>query len=629
MHRSTVIFNSIQVSHILPEIRGTFHIASGWEMYWLKRQRSAGLSKIVHRTAMPRLLTYLVRPPLPCLLAAIIACMAVFYAPLTPAWSEQSQSGDNYSSQKNAYDLCTKAAGMMSAGDYAGARDALTQAVSFDPTQYSANAHTNLAECYRHLHDYHHALAEASQSLKIQPSYNSALFTMGMIYRDMNDLDKATEYLKRYAQTADPNTARNVQSQLKETRVWRNLKLASEYLNSRQEEKAVSLLEKAAKDDPSSLSGQVHAQLAYALRKTGAPERAVAEAKKALALDPDNKNAMYCLATACGDVGQFDEAIRWINKYVSAETDPVQRAEAQGYVTIFELDKQKRDNPATTEADYLDQRTDQLRWPKDRLPLKVCIGSGSGVTGYRKDFDTFITSALDNWCQGSKNKLEYKLVSNPSDADIVVRWTADSVKASDVPAGMRAAGVTDFDSDAQGNIKTADIAIRTVDAFNTSRALQDGECASVCIHEVGHALGLPHSTAIKDIMAYRSSAAQSGSLTARDKATISRLYGDYPALAFVPQSIPTATLKFLPPPAFMPPKPEDTSKLLPPMFLPPPIEREKKLTPPLFTPPPLRPGTANSAASKAPAVPSFLPPPVPREKRDEKPAAPFFTPPPK
>lgn len=140
------------------------------------------------------------------------------------------------------------------------------------------------------------------------------------------------------------------------------------------------------------------------------------------------------------------------------------------------------------------------------------------------------------------------------------------------------------------------------------------------MHEIGHSLGLGHSTLIYDVMYFRSSTKQTGHPSSRDRATIAHLYANHPIVDFKAKEAPIPgdkPIKFLPPPTFLPPPPPDTGKLTPPLFMPPPLK--KKLTPPLFTPPPLK------KSKPAPVRPVFVPPPL-KKKETVKP--PLFTPPP-
>jgi predicted Zn-dependent protease len=74
-----------------------------------------------------------------------------------------------------------------------------------------------------------------------------------------------------------------------------------------------------------------------------------------------------------------------------------------------------------------------------------------------------------------------------------------------------------------------DISIVTKDF--SGKAIADEEIRRVCLHEVGHALGLHrHSSNNFDIMFFSETKAGSPALTQRDRNTMARLYADYPVL---------------------------------------------------------------------------------------------------
>ena len=188
--------------------------------------------------------------------------------------------------------------------------------------------------------------------------------------------------------------------------------------------------------------------------------------------------------------------------------------------------------------------------------------------------------------------------------------------------------------------------IRTVNGFDSSKLLTDGQAASVSMHEIGHALGLGHSTCCSDIMYFGSSSKQTGFPSKRDKATIARLYADYKPVSFTEQSapIPTGThIEYLPPPAFLPPVPTNADKLPPPLFVPPPAKSaDEKLQPPVFVPPPIAPDEvlpgaahpveahpAEAQSYKHGDVPMFVPPPLTKKKTTGDVAPPLFVPQPK
>jgi tetratricopeptide (TPR) repeat protein len=547
--------------------------------------------------------------------------------------AEARVTGENYQNERSAYDLCSQSNALISSGAYAQARDLLVRAVAYDPTSYSANVHIGLAQCYKGLKEYQQAIAEAELALKFDPHSADAMYALAVTYYAQQRFDDATECLQKFVQmSADEAYKAKARKLIAEIAAYKNLKSASSFIEAQHYSDAKRALEKAAMSDPSPFSASVHGNLAYILERTGNPEKAIEEGQKTLKLDANDKATVYTVGVAYQDIGRFDDAISWLKRYSLMETDDEARTKANNFIQELADDRSKQDDTANNKPDYLDQlraNSSVDMWPSESLPIKIYISPSTGVFGYRPVFKTFVIRSLDTWCLASGKKLTYKLVDDPNKAMIKISWTRDELSMHENNRTRQKAGLTTPVLDANEKILNADVRIRTVNGFDPKKLVTDGECASTCMHEVGHAMGLGHSTCFSDIMYFGSSSKQSGFPTRRDKATIARLYQDYPQVKFTPSSVsppPGAPIQYLPPPAFLPPMPPDTRKLVPPLFVPPPLKKE--LQPPLFVPPPAN-QAASTTKSKQPNMPLFVPPPLTDRKSRDQSDPRLFTPPPK
>ncbi|MBS2008825.1 MAG: tetratricopeptide repeat protein [Cyanobacteria bacterium SZAS TMP-1] len=542
-----------------------------------------------------------------------LLCLPVFVSGFS-ALAGQGQLIKSYEVENAAYNACLSAKQQMDAGAYSKARDILLEATKNDPTSYSSVVHDHLARCYKSTKDYPKAASEAETALQFNPQNQQALYLLATTYNEMGQYDKAIKVLNQLLKiTDDASFATQLKALVRDISIFKRVKQAEKCINAENYSQARPLLEQAAAMDPSDFSGSIHSNLAYILQCSGQPERAIEEGKKALQFNPKDETTVYCLGIAYQDIGKFDEAISWLRRYVSMETDSDRRDKANTLINELADDKAKQDPAANSKPNYLAQlqsKNAAFMWPQDKMPLKVYIASGKDVPGYRPLFKPFIIRSLNTWCEVSGKKLSYKLVDDKKAADLTVSWTHDPLPMEEGGRTRQKAGLTKTRVDeSTGKLNHASVKIRTVNGFEPNKLISDGEASTVSMHEIGHALGLGHSTCYSDIMYFGSSSKQTGFPTSRDKGTIAALYSSYPAISFTspPAAIPAnADIKYLPPPAFMPPVPSSMEKLPPPMFMPPPAKAAgEKLSPPVFVPPPLK----KSGSDRPATPPMFVPPP--------------------
>ncbi len=131
-------------------------------------------------------------------------------------------------------------------------------------------------------------------------------------------------------------------------------------------------------------------------------------------------------------------------------------------------------------------RNSAPHWETGRLPLKVYI---SGTVEYARNglVRNEIKSAFRAWNDASGGKLNYVITSRYVEADIyfVCQQTAD---------GDWAENITDFHNDMFDRVKVCFLQ-------NTLLKLEPKRVKALCLHEIGHALGIMrHSSNTQDVM---------------------------------------------------------------------------------------------------------------------------------
>lgn len=150
------------------------------------------------------------------------------------------------------------------------------------------------------------------------------------------------------------------------------------------------------------------------------------------------------------------------------------------------------------------------RWPEaTRTPLRIVIIPG-GVDGYTSEMADFARAAFQAWA-GLGLGFQFSEVSDTAGADIVVRWI-DRLDQDRT-------GQTDLSWSSDGLVHSARLVLAVHNPDGTP--LPEDALRTVALHEVGHALGLPHSGDPADVMFPSSRAIVP---TDRDRQTLELLY---------------------------------------------------------------------------------------------------------
>ncbi|MBY0358534.1 MAG: tetratricopeptide repeat protein [Candidatus Obscuribacterales bacterium] len=330
----------------------------------------------------------------------------------------------------------------------------------------------------------------------------------------------------------EPATAQQEQA-------YRLLVDGSKLLKEKKPFKARKMLETAVELWPE--ESAVHYNLGFCYHECGDFPRAINEFEKAWHINPKLKECIVNIASCYQVQGKTQEAILWFENYLKKNPNSEDKEEVRGLIAALKQHGVKQVQSDPDSNDYFQSvcwHGKQRRWPLAKLPLKLFIANGTdqagnSVAGFRETFNYIVLAAFNDWTKASHGKLSYSLVTDPREADIVFTWTADPAflhgEGNNVEQGVAKVEFKDEPKSSEQKIAGAHV-ILLVNNRQSGLALSDDDMKKACLHEIGHALGFAgHSTNPKDVMFFSESPAVWPALTKRDKATMLKLYQDYPA----------------------------------------------------------------------------------------------------
>jgi tetratricopeptide (TPR) repeat protein len=155
-----------------------------------------------------------------------------------------------------------------------------------------------------------------------------------------------------------------------------------------------------------------------------------------------------------------------------------------------------------------------VHYNPQHMPLKIYISDGAGIPGWRPELNESIIYAMQTWQAATHSLLSFNTVTDPANADIIVRWRTHF---SDGILGL--SPMQTF----RNTITESDVNLAAYYPDSKVPITMD-ELKGIAVHELGHAMGLQgHSPMPGDIM-FPSKTHGHNQPSQRDINTITMLY---------------------------------------------------------------------------------------------------------
>ena len=139
-----------------------------------------------------------------------------------------------------------------------------------------------------------------------------------------------------------------------------------------------------------------------------------------------------------------------------------------------------------------------IRWPEQCFPLNVYIAPCAWYSMTDADkygYMNMVKEALRLWESVGQGKFSFNIVNALNDSQMNVEWRR---------VDRKSLGNCSFNFDSESRLYSAEVSIGISDGIIHKQYMDENEVFHTIIHEIGHALGLGHSTNPEDIMCDKS-----------------------------------------------------------------------------------------------------------------------------
>lgn len=296
------------------------------------------------------------------------------------------------------------------------------------------------------------------------------------------------------------------------------LMLAANYNKQSKQAEAISVLQTGIRRFPQ--NADLHGELGYVLLKSGKFKEATAEYQLCCKLDPNNshyyQNIMYC-QNKSGDLDGLQATRKlFVQKFPQDAQAKVVGDEITFYDKDFASTRQREATQSEGIAPFISMQMPIKIFVHDRFAGRTTWSAKQTGAPAKINYSLKLEQAFDEWSGASLKRLTFIFVDLPDNSNIECEWTTDRDKLHYSFAG----GVTQYSRNKLGEPKA--------NIYLLSDTSSDAEFYETCLHEIGHALGLQHSSNPADVMYFSgqnsTSAKSSPSLSANDILRLKKLY---------------------------------------------------------------------------------------------------------
>lgn len=240
--------------------------------------------------------------------------------------------------------------------------------------------------------------------------------------------------------------------------------------------------------------------LGYVLNKTGRAKEALPHLLYAFYSFPNEPAVVQLLAGCYQLMGNLPAAIHLCNVYLSrfpyAQDRPYMESVTHHLI-----------NASAT------NQIQDYNWTKKTV--RVFVKDGSGVRGFKPEFNQILKDSFKSWSDAGV--LSFQYVSRWQDADIECVWTDDARQLGSLAEGGEA--LLKHQADKVSHARIVLLTYRS----NLIGTLTQNEVRALCLHEIGHSLGLMrHSRNPSDVMYF--TVASNANPSTRDIQQLKQLY---------------------------------------------------------------------------------------------------------